>query len=59
MGTFREVFELDHTTQIVIAATIRNTDTFAAFESACGMLVYRHIAQTQLMVFRQERFRLD
>lgn len=39
IATFREFFLLNHNIEIVIAATIRNVDTFAAFESACGVWI--------------------
>lgn len=32
----RDMFEAWPHVQIIISATIRNTDTFAAFEYACG-----------------------
>jgi hypothetical protein len=36
VSTMRDMFEAWPHVQIVISATIRNTDTFAAFEYACG-----------------------
>lgn len=36
VSTMRDMFELWPKVQIIISATIRNEDTFAAFEHACG-----------------------
>ena len=38
VSTIREVFEFWPRANVVIAATIRNSDTFSAFEKACGEL---------------------
>lgn len=36
VSTMRDLFEIWPKVQIIISATIRNEDTFAAFEYACG-----------------------